>query len=246
MEEKQIKSKQRVSEHGEVFTADREVNAMLYLVKDESERIDSTFLEPACGEGAFLIKILGRKLAVVKAKYGRSLADYEKYAIVALSSLYGIDIMEDNAQNCRERLFAFWNDSYTAVCKSNARDEVRNAVRYILQKNILVGNALTLKMVNSSQNDTDQPIIFAEWSMVTGTKMKRRDFRLDVILKAEEDFEQLKTRKKEAITYSLFDDGTDAVNSFDYYDIDPSTHEIVPKPLKEYPTVDYWEVQDNE
>ncbi len=243
MEEKQIKSKQRVSDHGEVFTADREVNAMLDLVKDETERIDSTFLEPACGEGAFLIKILDRKLAVVKAKYGRSLADYEKYSIVALSSLYGIDIMEDNAQNCREKLFSFWNDSYTAVCKSSARDEVRNAARYILQKNILVGNALTLKIVDSYQNDTDQPIIFAEWSMVTGTKMKRRDFRLDVILKAEEDFEQLKNRKKEAITYSLFDDGTDEVNSFSYYDIDPATHEIVPKPLKEYQLVDYWEVQ---
>jgi len=243
MEEKQIKSKQRVSDHGEVFTADREVNAMLDLVKDETERIDSTFLEPACGEGAFLIKILDRKLAVVKAKYGKSLADYEKYAIISLSSLYGIDIMEDNAQNCREKLFSFWNDSYTAVCKSSARDEVRNAARYILQKNILVGNALTLKIVDSYQNDTDQPIIFAEWSMVTGTKMKRRDFRLDVILKAEEDFEQLKNRKKEAITYSLFDDGTDEVNSFSYYDIDPATHEIVPKPLKEYQLVDYWEVQ---
>jgi len=246
MEEKQIKSKQRVSEHGEVFTADREVNAMLDLVKDETERIDSTFLEPACGEGAFLIKILDRKLSAVKTKYGKNEADYEKYAIVALSSLYGIDIMDDNAQKCRNRLYAFWNDLYTSVCKSSARDEVREAAKYILKKNILVGNALTLRLVDRNQKDTDKPIIFAEWSLVTGTKMKRRDFRLDVILKAEEDFEQLKTRKKEAISYSLFDDGTDAVNSFDYYDIDPSTHEIVPKPLKEYPPVDYWEVQDNE
>lgn len=246
MEEKQIKSKQRVSDHGEVFTADREVNAMLDLVKDETERIDSTFLEPACGEGAFLIKILDRKLAVVKAKYGKSLADYEKYAIVSLSSLYGIDIMEDNAQNCRERLFAFWNDSYSSACKSGARDEVRNAAKFILEKNILVGNALTLKIVDSHQNDTDKPIIFAEWSMVTGTKMKRRDFRLDVILKAEEDFEQLKSRKKAAIRYSLFDNGVDEINTFDYYDIDPATHEIVPKPLKEYPPVDYWEVQNHE
>ncbi|MCI6067182.1 MAG: hypothetical protein MR707_02975 [Galactobacillus timonensis] len=245
MVDKQIKSKQRVSDHGEVFTADREVNAMLDLVKDETERIDSTFLEPACGEGAFLIKILDRKLSAVKTKYGKNEADYEKYAIVALSSLYGIDIMSDNAQNCRDRLYAFWNDLYTSVCKSSTRDEVREAAKYILQKNILVGNALTLKMVDGNQIDTDQPIIFAEWSMVTGTKIKRRDFRLDVILKAEEDFEQLKTRKKAAITYSLFDDGVDEINSFSYYDVDPSTHEIVPKPLNEYPLVDYWEVQTN-
>ncbi len=246
MEEKQIKSKQRVADHGEVFTADREVNAMLDLVKDETERIDSTFLEPACGEGAFLIKILDRKLNVVKAKYGKNEADYERYVIIALSSLYGIDIMGDNAQSCRERLFSFWNDQYSSVCKSSARDEVREAAKYILKKNILVGNALTLKMVDGNQQDKDQPIIFAEWSMVTGTKMKRRDFRLDVILKAEEDFEQLKTHQKAAITYSLFDDGVDEINSFNYYDIDPATHEIVPKPLKEYPPINYWEVQKYE
>lgn len=246
MADKQIKSKQRVSDHGEVFTSDREVNAMLDLVKDETERIDSTFLEPACGEGAFLIRILDRKLSAVKAKYGKNEADYERYAIIALSSLYGIDIMEDNAQNCRDRLFDFWNGQYSSICKSSARDEVREAAKYILKKNILVGNALTLKMVDGKQQDTDQPIIFAEWSMVTGTKMKRRDFRLDVILKAEEDFEQLKTRKKEAITYSLFDSGVDEINSFSYYDFDPGTNEIVPKPLQEYPSVDYWEVQDYE
>ena len=97
MTEKQVKSKQRVADHGEVFTAEREVIAMLDLVKDETERIDSRFLEPACGEGAFLTKILERKLNVVIAKYSKSEHDFEKQSIIALSSIYGIDILTDNA-----------------------------------------------------------------------------------------------------------------------------------------------------
>ena len=92
---RQVKSKQRVADHGEVFTADREVNAMLDLVKQETERIDSRFLEPACGDGNFLAEILRRKLAVVKRKYGKSPYEYERYAVVAATSIYGVDIMQD-------------------------------------------------------------------------------------------------------------------------------------------------------
>lgn len=245
MTEKQIKSKKRVEEHGEVFTADREVEAMLDLVKDETERVESTFLEPACGEGAFLIKILGRKLDVVKKKYGKNEPDYEKNAILALTSLYGIDIMEDNAQNCRNRLYEYWNSEYSKNCKKTARDEVKDAARYILQKNILVGNALSLKMVDDRQKDTEQPIIFAEWSMVTGTKIKRRDFRLDVILKAEEDFTKAKEEHK-SVQYSLFGSDENDINSIEYYEVDPETHDLIPKPLKTYPLVNYWEVQKYE
>ena len=106
---KQVKSKQRVADHGEVFTAEREVNAMLDLVKQETERIDSRFLEPACGDGNFLAEILRRKLAVVKANYRRNPADYEKYAVIAVTSIYGIDILQDNVEACRERLFGIWN-----------------------------------------------------------------------------------------------------------------------------------------
>lgn len=102
---KQVKSKQRVADHGEVFTAEREVNAMLDLVKQETERIDSRFLEPACGDGNFLAEILRRKLAVVKTNYRRNPADYEKYAVIAVTSIYGIDILQDNVEACRERLF---------------------------------------------------------------------------------------------------------------------------------------------
>ena len=105
MPEKQVKSKQRVADHGEVFTNEREVKAMCDLVKQETERIDSRFLEPACGEGAFLTEILRRKLAVVKNKYGKSPFDYERYAVLAITSIYGVDILEDNTEICRQKLF---------------------------------------------------------------------------------------------------------------------------------------------
>ena len=236
MADKQIKSKERVAEHGEVFTAEREVNAMLDLVKDETERIDSTFLEPACGEGAFLIKILERKMDIVKKKYGNNEHDYEKYAILALTSLYGVDLMADNAQICRDRLFEYWNKQYTKNCKSIANDTVRASARYILEKNILIGNALTLKMVDDNQKDLNEPIIFAEWSLITGTKMKRRNFRMDVMLEAEESNKNL--------ALDLFGDGN--VESYQNFARDSVTNEIIPTPLKEYKLVNYWEIQNNE
>ena len=236
MADKQIKSKERVAEHGEVFTAEREVNAMLDLVKDETERIDSTFLEPACGEGAFLIKILERKMDIVKKKYGNNEHDYEKYAILALTSLYGVDLMADNAQICRDRLFEYWNKQYTKNCKSIANDTVRASARYILEKNILIGNALTLKMVDDNQKDLNEPIIFAELSLITGTKMKRRNFRMDVMLEAEESNKNL--------ALDLFGDGN--VESYQNFARDSVTNEIIPTPLKEYKLVNYWEIQNNE
>jgi type I restriction-modification system DNA methylase subunit len=112
---KQVKSKKRVADHGEVFTSEREVNAMLDLVKDETERIDSRFLEPACGNGNFLAEILSRKLKVVENRYGKSQLEYERYAIIAVSSIYGVEIQEDNAIECRERLFGLFNEKYTSL-----------------------------------------------------------------------------------------------------------------------------------
>lgn len=108
----QIKSRERVRARGEVFTAPREVNAMLDLVKEETENIDSTFLEPACGDGNFLDEVLRRKLAVCAKKYGKSPADYEKFSFLACTTLYGVDIMADNVTRCRERLFETWKISF--------------------------------------------------------------------------------------------------------------------------------------
>ena len=154
--------------------------------------------------------------------------------------------MADNAQICRYRLFEYWNKQYTKNCKNIANDTVRASARYILEKNILVGNALTLKMVDDKQKDLDEPIIFAEWTLVTGTKMKRRNFRMDVMLEAEGDFEKLKSGEKYYISYSLFDDEVDRARKIDYYTHDPVTNEIIPTPLKEYKLVNYWEIQNNE
>ena len=134
MAAKQVKSKQRVADHGEVFTAEREVKAMCDLVKPETERIDSRFLEPACGDGAFLTEILRRKLAVVKRQYGKSPADYEKYSVIAITSLYGVDILEDNAEICRQKLFEIWDAEYTDNTKSQANDQCRETVKFILRK----------------------------------------------------------------------------------------------------------------
>lgn len=92
----QVKSKKRVTDHGEVFTSEKEVNAMLDLVKQETERIDSRFLEPACGNGNFLAEVLRRKLTVVEAKYKKSQLDYERYAIIAISSIFGLQVARVN------------------------------------------------------------------------------------------------------------------------------------------------------
>ena len=174
----QIKSRDRVAKRGEVFTAEREVKAMCDLVKDETERIDSRFLEPACGDGNFLAEILGRKLSVVSRTYAKNPNDWEKYSVVAVSSVYGIDIMEDNAAACRKRLFEIWQKQYEKYCKkisTEQKEETQKAICFILERNILLGNALSLKEVDENQNDKTNPIIFSEWSLI-GTKLKRRDF----------------------------------------------------------------------
>lgn len=231
MSQNQTKSKKRVRDHGEVFTAEREVKAMCDLVKDETERIDSRFLEPACGTGNFLEEILTRKLAVVKKLYKSKPYDYERYAVLAATGIYGVELLADNVRECRERLFELWNKEYTAVCKKSANDETREAVKYILSKNILCGNALTLMCVNENQKDTDTPIIFPEWSLL-GAKLKRRDFRLDVMLKAGD--------KPNRGQSSMFEE-----DIYKYLSVNPVTGELMAEPICEYPPVHYRRVQEN-
>lgn len=224
MADKQIKSKQRVADHGEVFTNPREVNAMLDLVKQETERIDARFLEPACGEGAFLTEILRRKLAAVKSRYGKSPYDYERYAVLAVTSIYGVDILPDNVAVCRQKLFAIWDEAYTANAKGQANEPCREAVRFVLRKNILCGDALTMQQADGS------PIVFAEWSLVTGSQVKRRDYRLDVLLKENADESLYESQ------LSLFGDSADSES---YWMLDPVTHDPIPKPVNDYPLTDY-------
>lgn len=167
----QVKSKKRVADHGEVFTNEREVNAMLDLVKHETERIESRFLEPACGNGNFLAEVLRRKLTVVDARYSKSQLEWERYAVIAVSSIYGVDILEDNAKECRERLFQLFDERYTSLFKNKSKEECRRSIQFILNRNILWGDALDF-----TNPVTKEPIIFSEWSAVNGTMMKRRDF----------------------------------------------------------------------
>tara|TARA_B100002049_G_scaffold83872_1_gene61891 strand:+ start:4962 stop:5615 length:654 start_codon:yes stop_codon:yes gene_type:complete len=177
MKQAQSKSKKRVADHGEVFTNEREVNAMLDLVQQETERIDSRFLEPACGTGNFLVEILKRKLNVVVDKYRKSQLEFERYSVIAISSIYGIDLLEDNAQECRERLLLIFRDIYITLYKKRIKHECIDTIQYILKKNILVGNALTLLQNNG------EPILFSEWSLVKGSMIKRRDYTFDTLLK---------------------------------------------------------------
>lgn len=219
MEKDQVKSKERVRDHGEVFTNEREVNAMLDLVKEETENIESTFLEPACGDGNFLAEILRRKLNVVKERYQHQLDNYEMYSISAIASIYGVDILQDNVNDCIERLYNIWLQEYKKVMKNNEDERVKQACHYILSKNILCGDALTML-----KND-GTPIIFAEWKFATGTMIKRRDYELSKILETEQ------------IT------NTEEFNLFTYDEnINQNVRESLDKPIKEYPLVDYREV----
>lgn len=185
---RQVKSKQRVMDHGEVFTAEREVNAMLDLVKQETERVDSRFLEPACGDGNFVVEVLRRKLAAAKRratppkKKAPLPLEFEKQSVIAVASIYGVDLLMDNVIACRQRLYGIWNSAYMSICKKEINEECRDAVRFILSRNIVCGNALSMKKVDEHGKDTDDYIVFSEWSIVMGTKMQRKDFRFDKLL----------------------------------------------------------------
>lgn len=220
----QVKSKQRVQEHGEVFTNEREVNAMLDMVKQETERIESRFLEPACGDGNFLAEVLRRKLSVVGSLYRKSPGEYMRYAFVAVASIYGVDILEDNARECRERLYGIVESESRAAIKGAVELLFLDAVRYVLEKNILCGDALTLK------DASGDPITFAEWSVVTGDKVKRRDYLLSELLEGH------------AEQPSLFGESGSMVTDWEY---DEETQAYIPSAVREYPPVNYWEVQRN-
>ncbi len=166
-----VKSKQRVVDHGEVFTPPWMVEAMLDLVKAESERIDARFLEPACGSGNFIARILIRKLAAVELKYGKSDFERRHYALLALMCIYGIELLPDNVAECRENALEIFVE-YTQI---SDEDELCLAAMHVLKTNILHGDALTMRASDG------QPIAFAEWGYLGKGKFQRRDFRLDVL-----------------------------------------------------------------
>lgn len=165
-----VKSKQRVADHGEVFTPPWLVSAMLDHVKAESERIDSRFLEPACGSGNFLVQVLQRKLAAVELRYGKNEFEKRHFALFALMCIYGVELLPDNAAECRENLRALLLDYLGA----EEADPMYAAAAHVLALNIVQGDARTMR------TPAGLPITFAEWSYRLG-KFKRRDFRLDVL-----------------------------------------------------------------
>ncbi len=166
-----IKSRQRVEDHGEVFTPIWLVEAMLDLVKDESERINSRFLEPACGSGNFLTRILKRKLAAVELKYGKSDFDRSHYALLGLMCIYGIELLTDNIDECHANLLEIFAE-YLNIDESN---EMYRAASYVLTQNIVHGDALSI------QTNDKKPISFAEWGYLGKGKYQRRDFRFDAL-----------------------------------------------------------------
>lgn len=166
-----IKSKKRVADHGEVFTPPWLVEAMLDLVKGETERIDSRFLEPACGSGNFLTRILQRKLAAVELKYGKSDFEKEHYAVLAVTCIYGIELLADNIAECRANLLKIFAD-YLKIGES---DDLYRAASHVLSQNLVHGDALAMRTA------TDRPITFAQWGYLGKGKFQRRDFRLDIL-----------------------------------------------------------------
>jgi hypothetical protein len=166
-----IKSKQRIADHGEVFTPAWMVEAMLDLVKGETERIDSRFLEPACGSGNFLARILQRKLAAVELKFGKSNFEKWHYALLALMCTYGIELLADNIAECRTNMLEILAD-YLNLKES---EELYRAASYVLSQNLIHGDALTMRTSDG------QPITFAEWGYLGKGKFQRRDFRFDIL-----------------------------------------------------------------
>lgn len=212
-----ITSKQRIRDHGEVFTPDFIVNDMLDLVKNETERIESRFLEPACGDGNFLAPILERKLEVVKRKYKSSQVEFERNALLAVSSIYGVEVLEDNVNQCKERLFNIFSSYYQSIFKKKIKLDFLEAVRFILKKNILWGDARSLKTPDIKA----QPIIFSHWERpFHDSRIKRHDYF----------FEELTS------------EGLGGLFEKNIYISDLGTKEFIPKSFREFTPIHYLKI----
>ena len=164
-----MKSRQRVADHGEVFTPNWTVEAMLDLVKNESERIDSRFLEPACGSGNFLVQVLLRKLATVQKTYGQNEFERNHHALLGLMCIYGIELLEDNAEECRANLISL----FLAFLGAGADSKWIEAANVVVAANIIQGDAISMA------TPSGEAIIFPEWAYLRKGKFARRDFSYD-------------------------------------------------------------------
>jgi len=166
-----VKTKKRVADHGEVFTPAWMVEAMLDQVKAETERIDSRFLEPACGSGNFIVQILRRKLTAVELKFGKSDFEKQHYALLGLMCIYGVELLADNIAECRENVL----DIFAEYLSIDEVDLLYKAASYVLSQNLVHGDALTMR------DQANQAITFCEWGYLGKGKFQRRDFRFDVL-----------------------------------------------------------------
>jgi hypothetical protein len=213
-----VKSRQRIIDYGEVFTPPGLVRDMLDLVQSECERIESRFLEPACGTGNFLTEVLRRKLLTVYKNNARAPHRWERDAILSVCSVYGIDLLADNIEVCRDRLLAVLTGAYEVRFKEPFPEPALRASIYILSKNVLQGDALTLL------TDKGKPIVFSEWSPVNGTLVKRKDFVYQHLLEHAEN--------SSFQTAPLFSELGEDV----YF----------PKPVRNYPPCHYLKIPDVE
>ena len=213
-----VKSRQRIIDYGEVFTPPRLVNDMLDLVAHECERIESRFLEPACGNGNFLAEVLRRKLLTVDKRNARNRDKWERDAILSVCSLYGIDLLADNVEVCRDRLLSVLCAAYEARFKVALPEKAVRAATYILSRNILQGDAISLLMENG------RPIVFSEWTPINGQLLKRKTFVYQHLLGHADN--------SSAATAPLFSELGEDV----YYS----------KPIRDYPPCHYLKVADAE
>jgi hypothetical protein len=216
MPDKLIKSKSRVADFGEVFTPEFIVNSMLDLVRSETQNINSKFLEPACGNGNFLIEVLKRKLLIIKNRYKKSQHEYETNSIIAIGSLYGIDLMSDNVKECKKRLFNSFKEMYFDLYKKNYKDRLFEIAEFVLEKNIIQADALTMKTVGRNI----KPIIFSQWSLVGSNKIKRIDYEYNSLFANYSIFEPME----------VSDLGEEA---------------FIPKAIKDYPLTHYLNIDEN-
>jgi hypothetical protein len=214
MAEKNVKDWQRVKEFGEVNTKPSTVNEMLKTVLNETLRLDSKFLEPACGDGNFLKEILIRKLKVIYEKYSKSQNEYEKFSLLACSSIYGIDILSDNIKLAKERLFEIFEKQYSLAFKDK-KIEILNSFKFILDQNIVQGDALNFK----SSSENGDSIILPEWSLVNNM-FKRRDFKF-----------------KDVVSYKPME----GLNLFS----DLGDEAFIPEPIKDYPLINYLKIYES-
>lgn len=214
--EKIIKSKKRIQNHGEVFTPKRTVNQMLDLpnIREACQNLTSTFLEPAAGEGTFLVEILKRKMQLVTNDFGNDLTRYENFSLLALSTLYGVELLEDNAQKCVMNMYQIYYECYlkqTMEHGAKPKNKVLDSAKLIISKNIAQGNFLTKKSANG------KPIVFSEWQPInlkknTKTiKVQRTEYTIEEILNGV---------KNENGSTSRYTERFEQLNLFDFFEND--------------------------